>query len=133
MDVATPHVARQKRHRRAGPTCVNTEIGSVNLGSECAQGMLQVSPSTGLISEATITFPLQSGGWPQAFNDWLAAHELAHLVGPGNNNSSCQTSQSVMKPVTCGANSGFPQTPTLSDHLAAARSTYQGQTTSICQ
>jgi hypothetical protein len=117
----------------AGPNCVNTEIGSVDLANECARGLLGSDPTTGLIVSSTVTFPPQSSTWPQQFNDRLAAHELGHHLGLENNNSSCSGNDSLMKPVSCGATSGYPTAPTLSDHLPVARSTYQGQSTSTCQ
>jgi hypothetical protein len=116
-----------------GPNCVNTQIGPVNLGAECATGQLGHDPSTGLITSSTLTFPPESSGWPQSFNDRLAGHELGHHLGLENNNSSCGTADSLMKPVACGATGGYPTAPTTSDHLPAARTTYQGHTTATCQ
>lgn len=62
----------------SGSNCINTQIGPVNLGTECAFGEIDADPSTGLITGSTITFPPESSGWPQAFDDRLAAHELGH-------------------------------------------------------
>ena len=117
----------------SGPNCINTQIGPVNLETECAFSDLDADASTGLIIGSTITFPPESSNWPQAFNDRLAAHELGHHLGLKENYSSCGAANSLMKPVSCGASIGFPTSPTTSDHLPVARTTYQGQTTSTCQ
>ena len=116
-----------------GTNCINTQIGPVNLATECAFGQIGYDPTTGLITASTITFPPETSSWPQAFDDRLAAHELGHHLGLQNNSSGCSAANSLMKAVSCGASSGYPTAPTLSDHLAVARSVYQGQTTATCQ
>jgi hypothetical protein len=123
----------RKRHAVWRNNCINTQIGPVNLGTRCAFSMIDTDSSTGLITGSTMTFPPESSTWPQAFNDRLAAHELGHHGGLEENLSSCGTINSLMRPVACGASSGFPTAPTTSDHLPVARTTYQGQTTSTCQ
>jgi hypothetical protein len=116
-----------------GSACINTEIGNINVGLECAEANTNADPSTGIITSSTITFPTQSANWNQNFNNRLAAHELGHHLGLANNGlSSCQTANSLMKPVTCDATSGYPTAPTLSDVLPVVRSTYEGHTTSTC-
>lgn len=116
-----------------GTNCINTQIGPVNLGTECAFSDIDVDASTGLITGSTMTFPPESSTWPQGFNDRLAGHELGHHGGLKEKLSGCGTIDSLMRPVSCGASSGFPTAPTTSDHLPVARTTYQGQTTTTCQ
>ena len=117
----------------SGPNCINTQIGPMNLSTRCASASINADPTTGLITQSTITFPPESSNWPQTFNDRLAGHELGHHLGLDENYSSCGAANSLMKPVSCGASSGFPTSPTTSDHLPVARTTYQGQTTTTCQ
>ena len=117
----------------AGPNCINTQQGTVpGYPNDCALATIGADPGTGLITNSTVLFPTQSSGYNINFATRLAAHELAHHLGLANNTSTCQTINSLMKPVTCGASSGFPTAPTVSDHLAVARS-YQGETTAVCQ
>ena len=78
----------------SGPNCINTQIGPVNLSTECAFGEIDADSSTGLMTSSTITFPPESSNWPQAFNDRLAAHELGHHLGLQNNTSSCGAANS---------------------------------------
>lgn len=117
----------------SGPNCVNVEIGEMNLSEHCALANLVVDSATGLIQGSTIRFPPQSSGWSASFNARLAAHELGHHLGLQDSTSSCATVNSLMKPVACGAASGYPTAPTLSDHWPAATSTYSGASTLVCR
>jgi hypothetical protein len=117
----------------SGNFCINTQIGNVNLTTECADAVLLYDPSTGVITGSTITFPSQSATWPQNFNDRLAAHELGHHLGLQNNNTSCGTSHSVMRPVSCGQSFGYSNGPTTSDVWPVMESVYGTGTKSVCR
>jgi len=116
-----------------GPTCVNTQTGSMDLTKMCAVGNHTVDSVTGEVLAGQITFPPESSGWSQAFDDRVAAHELGHLLGLDENISSWSAANSLMKPVVCGASSGYPTGPTLSDHMPVVRTTYQGESSATCQ
>ena len=116
----------------SGQYCVKTQQDNIPTGQDCAQGQIVASSSTGEVISATITFPSASGAWNIPFNTRLAEHELAHLLGLTDNNTSCPTAASVMKPVACGATSGFPTTPQPSDYLPVVQSTYGQAPTTTC-
>lgn len=111
----------------SGQYCVTTQQDNISTGSECAVGAISVNPGTGEILSATITFPSASSNWSENFTTRLAAHELGHTLGLANNNTSCATTASLMRPVSCNANGGFPVTPQPSDALPVTKTTY-GQT-----
>jgi hypothetical protein len=116
----------------SGPNCITVVNGTVDLSTHCAQTTYTVDSSTGLISGGTVTFPNQTTTWWPNFNKRLAGHELGHGLGLAEKTGGCNTTDSLMRRVSCNASSGYPTTPTVSDHLPVGKSTYGGTPTATC-
>jgi hypothetical protein len=127
----TPQFHEASQPCTPGPLCVTTKEDNIPVTSDCAQGALSATPD-GTIVSATITFPSAAAPWSPEFLKRLAAHELGHALGLKENDSSCPTAESLMRPVSCTATAGFPTQPTVSDHLAVGSSVYGGETTDTC-
>ncbi|HET7695638.1 MAG TPA: hypothetical protein VFK57_08025 [Vicinamibacterales bacterium] len=119
-----------------GPYCINMRAGTPP-GTACAGGPITFDPSTGAVISSNNYWPVTSSSmtWGVNFITRTALHELEHHLGLQDNSAWCplNSTGSVMgSPIPCGATSGYPTSPTLSDITPIVRSVYGGQSTKTC-
>jgi hypothetical protein len=120
-----------------GATCIQFEEGLIppdeNGVFPCAQRTATYNSTTGALTSAKIR--MQEGWWnvnPRRLQRTVA-HELGHLLGLKEADSTCAGSNSIMRSgvYACDA-SGVPNTVTLNDSLPVEKGVYGGGSRLSC-